>query len=807
MVDKVLIAPFKEGLDREVSDWMLPQDAFVRMQDAYVHRGVLKKREGFQQLATGGQGSNTTRCSSRIVIEVSSEAKGNTDGSGAASFTLSNIPVREGDISIDIGGGGETITDDGEGVLSGSIAATGTINYVTGAVTITGSLAASAILVDYFYFPGRPVMGLFNYITATNARQLIAVDTRTFNRYDSTSNRFEEVSLSGSSWNGTDSDFFSFTNYVGSDTTPSVWQKAVIFTNGVDIPQIYDGSTVNDITSATGWSQPPASIGGDLKTAKLVFYFGNRLVFLNTKQDTASVPYPQRALYSASVISGNAYSFSAVGSGVIDAPTDDEIMGADFFSNDLIVFFRNSIWALKITLDFDIPFRWERIDVDAITNCEAPFSVLSYYNEVNAAGILGIYSTDGNSVGRIDNKLPFFTRDDIRADDFKYCYSGYSIDNRQRWMTYPKIARDPEDTSFETASDILVNNVEENNWSIFTIPMHVLGTYREAFGDAWDDFEDQWDSYGEPWDSYAKQLSTINTCGGNTLGYVYEMEEGGNDDQANIIGITKASPGVISVTGHTFNTNDVVKISNVSGMVELNNRLFTITKVNNNSFSINEDTSGYTTYTSSGVVEKAISFDVKTKPMNPYIDKDMKAHLHWVDFRVDASDTTTCGVQFFSDERELPYSLPDQKQRYITGEDNGTTNLSGDSTFYLANAPIVPGSLEISISTETINDDERGILSGDASATGTVDYTTGRVEISSSIASSAISSDYQEDKSTINLVFRDGTGRSYNWFRVYVGCTARTHQVRLFNNTVDDTPKIEAIRFAFSPAGSFEGGN
>lgn len=723
MPEKFLIAPFKEGLDKELEPWLLQEDAFVEMQDAYVKRGVLQKREGFLGLATGNEGSKP-ECQSRIVTAIANEAKGNTDGSGDATITLTNAPIREGDVSIDVNGGGETISDNGDGTLTGDVAATGTVNYVTGSITISGSVITSAILVSYNYYPERPVMGLFNYITSTNSRQLVALDTRTFNKYNATTNRFDEIALSGSSWTGTDADFFSFTNYVRGATSPSVWERAVILTNGVNVPQIYDGSTVDDITSATGWAQPPAAIGGDLKSAKLVFYYGNRLVFLNTKQDAASVNYPQRALYSASVISGSAYSFAAIGAGVIDATTDDEIMGAAFLSNALVVFFRNSLWSLKITEDADIPFRWERLDSDSIMNCEAPFSVLNYYNEVNAAGILGLYGTDGNSVGRIDNKLPFFSRDEISSENFKYCYAGFSTEGRQRYLTYPKTAKDQADVtdSFSTATEILVNNVEENTWSTYTIPMHVLGFYRRSFAKAWDDFTDPWDKYGEPWDSYAGQQNTFLTCGGNVTGFVFEIDEGGNDFQVKISGITQANPGVVSTETHTFKTGDIVKISDVSGMTEVNDEYFTIKSVNSGKTNITLDgsTTNNTAYTSGGLVEKAIPFDVKTKPLNPWIKEDSKAHLHWVDFRVSVSGTTTCNIQFFTEERIDPYIVSDQSSE------------------------------------------------------------------------------------TIELNFSDSTGREAKWYRVYVNSTAFSHQIRLFQEKVDDTPKIHAMRLSMSPTGIVE---
>lgn len=74
--------------------------------------------------------------------------------------------------------------------------------------------------------------------------------------------------------------------------------------------------------------------------------------------------------------------------------------------------------------------------------------------------------------------------------------------------------------------------------------------------------------------------------------------------QSNISGISKAAAGVVTHAGtYTYTTGDTVTLSSVGGMVEVNNRHFTITVISPTSFSINQNTTGYTTYTSGGVVQ------------------------------------------------------------------------------------------------------------------------------------------------------------------------------------------------------------
>lgn len=73
-----------------------------------------------------------------------------------------------------------------------------------------------------------------------------------------------------------------------------------------------------------------------------------------------------------------------------------------------------------------------------------------------------------------------------------------------------------------------------------------------------------------------------------------------------ITGITKANPAVVTYSGSdTYANGDRVIISGVSGMVEVNNREFTVANVNTgaNTFELSGiDSSAYTTYSSGGTV-------------------------------------------------------------------------------------------------------------------------------------------------------------------------------------------------------------
>lgn len=73
-----------------------------------------------------------------------------------------------------------------------------------------------------------------------------------------------------------------------------------------------------------------------------------------------------------------------------------------------------------------------------------------------------------------------------------------------------------------------------------------------------------------------------------------------------ITGISKTNPAVVTATAHGLITGDAAKIANVVGMIEVNDQLYPVTRIDANSFSLfGVDATGYTTYASGGTFDVA----------------------------------------------------------------------------------------------------------------------------------------------------------------------------------------------------------
>lgn len=88
-----------------------------------------------------------------------------------------------------------------------------------------------------------------------------------------------------------------------------------------------------------------------------------------------------------------------------------------------------------------------------------------------------------------------------------------------------------------------------------------------------------------------------------------------------ITAVTQANPAQVTSANHGLATGDVITISNVVGMTELNGNTYTITVVNANAFTLNgTDSTGYSAYVSGGnwTSSTSFSFTLFGNNVNPF---------------------------------------------------------------------------------------------------------------------------------------------------------------------------------------------
>ena len=115
---------------------------------------------------------------------------------------------------------------------------------------------------------------------------------------------------------------------------------------------------------------------------------------------------------------------------------------------------------------------------------------------------------------------------------------------------------------------------------------------------------------------FAKTTHNGQACGVADLnGNMYEVALGVQCVAASktITAITQASPAVCTAAAHGFATGDVILIVSAAGMTALNDRLYTITALTANTFSLNGvDASALPAYTGSGTATRGTFYAAKT---------------------------------------------------------------------------------------------------------------------------------------------------------------------------------------------------
>lgn len=232
MGDKILVGPYTKGLRDDLFPFNIDNDSFPTLINAYQWRGRVKRKRGTAPLC-------------RLYRQIDTSTI-QTNGSG--SFSGNILSALESGSSVvfnSISVGSDNFTDPASnGILVGSSGGSGTINYSTGALTLTGAPISTNI--EFEYYPTLPVMGLEDAnLEPTSFLQVIGFDTKysynlsTNPPFSVTDITFYNNPISGSYsgyvsktsptpfvWNGEDYQQFGSVNYEG-----ALW---VI--NGITIP-------------------------------------------------------------------------------------------------------------------------------------------------------------------------------------------------------------------------------------------------------------------------------------------------------------------------------------------------------------------------------------------------------------------------------------------------------------------------------------------------------------------------------------------------------------------------------------------
>lgn len=517
------------------------------------------------------------------------------------------------------------------------------------------------------------IFGIFEHTLPDSTKELLAFDQNFLYKYNTATGIFDPIPFGGSmaaytGFNISAKDLYiSGTSYPFADNTARfVFCGEGITPNGAGSAIFfYDGTNVLDYTSVVDNPDYAAPPGGALSSATYVLWFNERINFIIPV--IAGVQYNQGTLFSGiRNTAGNGDKFNVAGSGLFQADTYQNITGASILGQIMVHNYDRMAYTMEKTRDAFNPYFGRA--VPGVLGTNAKFSAVSWNDTVRSLGKTGILGTDGRQNLRIDNKIPYFTSDEVDQVDFNLTYGGFDRTNNQFLWAYKASESDSD-----TQNRVLAGNYEENTWSFYDQRFSVLGQTDIGLNLTWDDIDEtagnepwaQWDTTEDIWDRIGLGASVQKTLAGDDLGFIYELNQDYDDYFTNISAVATGATTTLTVTATGILAGDLVTISNVEGMTELNNfdpatnemlgDLYLVLSATPTSVTIDVDSTEFSAYTpNTGSLSKIISFSAETIPFNPYRSQGRRCYVSHVEFLIE----TTGGslkVDVFADQQTTPF--------------------------------------------------------------------------------------------------------------------------------------------------------
>ena len=618
-LQQYLVGPYETGEQNNIEPWLLPEDAFRVLEDAYVWRGRVKKRFGYSLLGT-------TDLKSRLRVRV-----GTTDGSGDLSGTVPGAIFKIGQMfSI----GTEIFTVNKSGVnqtmLDTGSASTKTYSTTNGDFVFVGADPTTPV----FFFPADPVMGLRTRERADiNFEDTLGFDTQF--SYQRVAGAWERITGGDATWTGDNSQFFWSVNYRGA--SPFQTNFYTVNFNRADhirfLPQ----------TGVPTWTdlRPQLDSGGApvrfLDSCRVLIGYKNRLLAFNTLETESGNErtYPSRCRFSRN---GNPVDpvtswidDTPKGGGNVDASTQQQIVSVDIIKDRVIVYFERSTWELVYIGFPDTPFKWQQLNNEL--GCESTFSIIGFDDAILGVGNVGIHNCNGINVKRIDEKIP----DEVYKihNDNKGPERVYGIRDFVPELVYWTFPPEVEEPTFPTR--VLVYNYKNQSWAFFNDSFTCFGYFQKDTDLTWalvGSVYTNWVSWNAPWNAGRLQSAFPAVAAGNQEGFTFIIDTDNNSNSQSLQITDMIEPDILKIVDHNLRIGDFIRLEEFQGTIDLDTNIIVKVKevldVDTNTITIDTDFEGV--YTGGGKVRRVSNFNILTKQYNPGTPVGIQFRFPYIDF-------------------------------------------------------------------------------------------------------------------------------------------------------------------------------
>ncbi len=636
-MDRFYIAPYDKdsGLTNNVKPWLLPDQAFSQLDNAYVFRGRVRKRFGSTYMGT-------SQLSSRLRVDI-----GMTSGFGnfvGITPQIAGAPIVTPAIGQMFSIGNQLFTVNALGnpapMLISGTATVATYDTTTGDVVI-GNADHNTIV--YFY-PALPVMGLLSpEQTNPNVEPIVGFDTRFAYRYTATGwERIDgETNPGDASWTGDNIQFFWGGNWSGVNAADQVLY--VVNFNEAEpnfMRYLFNGTWTTFRPLVFNQTVGPVTTMIHLDMARIIVPFKNRLLAFNTWETTSVTGnpdvqsnYQNRCRYSriGDPRGVDSWREDVPGRGnAIDAPTLEAIITVEFVKDRLIVFFEKSTWELVYTGNQAYPFAWQQINTEL--GAEATFSVVPFDTVAIGVGNVGIHACTGSNVQRIDTKIPdeIYNIHAIDGGPERV----YGIRDYHTELIYWSVPNTTRTVDFPYPNRVLVYNYVTNTWAYNDDTITVYG-------------------YFQPDDDFPG-VTQQQVIGGNQEGYTFFIQAD-TPTNAAVLQITDMNLGPnneveLTVVDHNVDVHDFIYLNDIvatGDMANLNNTIVQVAQIFADTIIFIDPAIQSGVYHGGGVIARVSKIAIQTKEFNFYQEQGRNASVQRVDFMVDRTVAGKMQVDYY----------------------------------------------------------------------------------------------------------------------------------------------------------------
>jgi hypothetical protein len=378
------------------------------------------------------------------------------------------------------------------------------------------------------------------------------------------------------------------------------------------------------------------------------------------------------------------------GAGRIDATTDEEIIGAEFIKDRLIVYFENSTWELVYTNNQVQPFIWQKINTEL--GAVSTFSLIPFDKMVLGVGINGIHACNGANVERIDNKIPLKIYD-LRRDfeGVKRVHGIRDYATECVYWTFPDT--DAIQYSNTYPNKVMLYNYSNDTWAFNDDSFTCFGYFETTSDRIWMEIGEAWETIDYTWIDGIVQAGARTIIAGTGGGVILELDtdKSYNAPSIRLTNITQAlGTSTLTLVGHTLQENDYIMLEeasvNVGGVAVqsaiINNVPFPVHVVDANTVQTTDLGPMEGVYIGGGKAARVSRINILTKQLNPYNKQGKNVYLAKADFCV---EKTTSG------EVVVDYA-PSSSNLYMIAQGAATGTILG--TNILETHSYAPGSLE-----------------------------------------------------------------------------------------------------------------